>query len=125
MVSSGGTVWVTARESDAILGFSASDLTRGTPALIADIGVGAAPVGMALFDGDQRMLVADSNRFGEGASSLAVLDLTGKPALVGYLPAGGFPRQMTLEPNKQEILVTNYSSSQLEAVQVAPLVAAG
>lgn len=125
VVSSGGTVWVTARESDAILGFSASALARGAPALIAEVAVGSAPVGMALFDGDQRMLVANSNRFAQGASSLAVLDLEGKPALVGYLPANGFPRQMTLEPNKKEILITNYASSQLEAVPVAPLVAAG
>lgn len=124
VVAPGGTVWVTARESDAVLGFSARDLALGAPALVADVRVGAAPVGMALFDGDQRMLVADSNRFAQGASSLAVLDLTGNPALVGYAPAHGFPRQMTVEPNKQEILITNYASGQLETVPVAPLVAA-
>ena len=50
------------------------------------------------------MVVADSNRFGAAgaASSLAVVSvpqaLAGKPALLGYLPAGGFPRQMALEP---------------------------
>lgn len=124
VVVAGGTVWVTARQSDAVLAFSASELARGKPALVADVPVGAAPVGMVLFDKGRRLLVTDSNRFGTGNSSLAVLDLTGSPALVGYVPAHGFPRQMTLEPGGQEIDVTNYDSSELETVPVPPLAAA-
>lgn len=114
----GNMVWVTARESNAVLGFSAHDLSRGTPALVSDVKVGQAPVGLALFDGGRRMLVADSARFGGGAGSLAVLDLVGRPTLQGYLPAGAFPRQMTVEPSGREIDVTNYDSSQLETVSV-------
>jgi len=125
---SGGTVWVTARGSDMLLGFSASRL-RGDPAhsLIAWAGVGEAPVGLALVDGGQRVVVADSNRFGRrGArSSLAVVTvaaaLAHRPALAGYLPAGGFPRQMALEPDGRVLLVTNFSSRQLETVNVASL----
>ena len=119
----GATVWVTARQSDAVLGFSAADLARGAPALVADVEVGQAPVGLAIFDGGKRMLVADSNRFGGGRSSLAVVDLTGSPTLVGYVPAGAFPRQMTVEPGDREIDVTNYDSSQLEMVPVSSLLA--
>jgi DNA-binding beta-propeller fold protein YncE len=118
----GATVWVTARESDALLGFSATDLANGTPALVADVEVGQAPVGLALFDSGKRMLIADSNRFGGGSSSLAVLNLTGTPTLVGYLRAGGFPRQMTVEPGGEEIDVTNYASAQLETVPLSSLV---
>ncbi len=127
VVAPGGTVWVTARQSDAVLGFSASDLASGKPALVVDVPVGAAPVGMALFDDDARLLVADSNRFGDprASATLAVVDLAGTPALVGYVPAGVFPRQMTLEPGGKEFDVTNYMSSQLETVPVTPLVAAG
>lgn len=124
VVAPAGTVWVTARQSDAVLGFSASELASGKPALVADVPVGAAPVGMAFFDNGQRLLVADSNRFGTAKSSLAVLDLAGSPALVGYVPAHGFPRQMTVEPGGGEIDVTNYDSSELETVPVPPLVAA-
>jgi DNA-binding beta-propeller fold protein YncE len=126
VVAPDGTVWVTARQSDAVLGFSASDLASGKPALISDVTVGAAPVGMALFDGGQRLLVADSNRFGDprATATLAVVDLTGTPGLVGYVPAGVFPRQMTLEPGGTEVDVTNYMSSELETVPVAPLVVA-
>ena len=126
--TSGGTVWVTARGSDMLLGFSASRL-RGDPAhsLIARAGVGEAPVGLALVDGGQRVVVADSNRFSQqGAkSSLAVVDvaaaLAHRPALAGYLPAGGFPRQMALEPDGRVLLVTDFASRQLETVNVTSL----
>jgi len=119
---------VTARASDMLLGFSASRL-RGDPAhsLIARVAVGEAPVGLALVDGGQRVVVADSNRFGQpGArSSLAVVNvpaaLAHRPALAGYLPAGGFPRQMALEPGGRVLLVTDFASQQLETVNVTNL----
>jgi DNA-binding beta-propeller fold protein YncE len=87
---SGGTVWVTARESDVLLGFSASRL-RGDLAhsLIARVEVGEAPVGLALVDAGQRVVVADSNRFGHAGakSSLAVVNvawaMAHQPALAG------------------------------------------
>jgi DNA-binding beta-propeller fold protein YncE len=123
--ANGGTVWVTARGSDMLLGFSDSRL-RGDPAhaLIARVAVGAAPVGLALVDAGQRVVVADSNRFSRpGAkSSLAVVNvaaaLAHRPALAGYLPAGGFPRQMALEPDGRVLLVTNFASRQLETLNV-------
>jgi DNA-binding beta-propeller fold protein YncE len=126
--TSGGTVWVTARGSDMLLGFSASRL-RGDPAhsLIARAEVGEAPVGLALVDSGQRVVVADSNRFSQrGAkSSLAVVNvaaaLAHRPALAGYLPAGGFPRQMALEPDGHVLLVTDFASQQLETVNVTNL----
>jgi len=124
----GSVVWVTARESDSLLAFSAARLlTDPAQSLIARVEVGEAPVGLALVDGGQRIVVADSNRFGQnGASSnLAVVNvpaaLAGKPALAGYLPAGGFPRQMALEPDGRTLLVTNFTSQQLETVDVANL----
>jgi DNA-binding beta-propeller fold protein YncE len=124
----GSDVWVTARESDALLAFSAARLlTDPAHSLIARVEVGEAPVGLALADGGQRIVIADSNRFGQqGASSnLAVVNvaaaLAGKPALAGYLPAGGFPRQMALEPNGRTLLVTDFTSRQLETVDVANL----
>lgn len=111
-----------------LLGFSASRL-RGDPAhsLIARVEVGEAPVGLALVDAGQRVVVADSNRFAQGGatSSLAVVNvaaaLAHQPALAGYLPAGGFPRQMALEPDGRTLLVTNFSSQQLETVNVTNL----
>ena len=41
--------------------------------------------------------------------------------VLGYLPAGGFPRQMAVEQGGRTLLVTNFDSSQLESVNVADL----
>jgi 6-phosphogluconolactonase (cycloisomerase 2 family) len=124
----GAVVWVTARGSDRLLGFSAARLRTGAArSLIADVEVGEAPVGLALVDGGSTIVVADSNRFSASgaSSSLAAVDvaaaLAGRPALLGYLPAGGFPREMALEPGGRTLLVTNYDSGQLEAVGVGDL----
>jgi len=124
----GSVVWVTARESDHLLGFSATRLlTDPAHSLVASVEVGEAPVGLALADHGTRIVVADSNRFqASGASSsLAVVNvpaaLAGRPALIGYLPAGGFPREMALEPDGTTLLVANFMSQQLEAVGVAGL----
>lgn len=124
----GGVVWVTARGSDRLLGFSAARL-RTDPArsLIASVEVGEAPVGLALVDGGRRIVVADSNRFSASgaSSSLAAVDvaaaIAGRAALLGYLPAGGFPREMALEPDGRTLLVSNFSSGQIESVDVADL----
>ncbi len=76
------------------------------------------------------MVVANSNRFGGGTStqSLSLVSapdvLAGKPALVGQIPAGAFPRQLAVSPDGGTLYVTNYSSAQLETVSVADLVRA-
>jgi DNA-binding beta-propeller fold protein YncE len=59
--SGGATVWVTARESNALLAFSAARL-RSDPsrALIANVRVGQRPIGLAALRGGGRILVANS-----------------------------------------------------------------
>lgn len=60
----GSTVWVTARESDLLLAFSAARLIEDPAhALLAAVRVGEAPVGLALVDGGRWIVVAGSNRF--------------------------------------------------------------
>ena len=124
----GSTVWVTARESDQLLAFSAARL-RSDPAhaLLAAIRVGEAPVGLAVVDGGRRVVVADSDRFNRPGqrAALTIVDaqaaLAGTPALLGTIPAGVFPREMSLEGNGRTLLVGNFASGQLEAVDVAAL----
>jgi DNA-binding beta-propeller fold protein YncE len=124
----GRTVWVTARASDQLLAFSATRLISDpSHALLAAVRVGEAPVGLALTSGDQRVVVADSNRFNaSGAhSDLTVVSapaaLAGRSAILGTIPAGSFPREMALEPNGDTLLVGNFASKQLEAVAVGDL----
>lgn len=124
----GNLVWVTARASDALLAFSASALrTDPSHALLADVPVGEAPVGLALVRGGSLIVVADSNRFSASGAhaSLAVVDvanaLAGRPALIGYLAAGSFPREMAMVPGGSALLVSNFGSDQLEVVKLADL----
>jgi hypothetical protein len=81
-------------------------------------------VGLALVDDGRRLVVADSNRFRAkgAASNLAVVDvraaLAGRPALLGMIPTGTFPREMTVVPNADTLLVTDYLSGQVQAVNL-------
>jgi DNA-binding beta-propeller fold protein YncE len=122
----GKVLWVTARGSDAVLGFSATALrTDPSHALVARVQVGQAPVGLVLADHGQRLVVADSNRFrARGAvSNLAIVNvsaaLAGRPALLGLIPTGTFPREMTVIPHTHTLLVTDYLSEQVQAVNLA------
>jgi DNA-binding beta-propeller fold protein YncE len=47
--------------------------------------------------------------------------LAGRQALLGYLPAGLFPRDMAASPDGSTVLVANYESGQIETVNVAVL----
>ena len=123
----GATVWVTARGSNALLAFSAAALP-GDPAraLLATVPVGSEPVGLAVAPGG-RVVVADSNRSaggGEGGD-LTVVDaaaaLAGRPALLGRLGAGSFPRDVAVVPGDGVLAVSNYASSQLGTVGLAGL----
>jgi DNA-binding beta-propeller fold protein YncE len=121
----GRVVWVTARESDALLAFSASELLSDPKqALLARVRVGEAPVGLAVVEEGARIVVADSNRFkapGE-RSGLTVVDasaaLAGQPSLIGIARAGLFPRELALAPNGHTLLVTNFESGQLETIDL-------
>jgi serine/threonine-protein kinase len=125
----GKVIWVTARQSDALLAFNAAKL-RADPqhALIARVRVGEMPLGETLIDHGTRILVADSNLNHTAGvlSNLAVVStakaLRGKPALLGYLPVvGPVLRQFAVEPGGHVVLVTVQGAGQLEAVNIAGL----
>jgi len=122
----GKVVWVTARGSDAVLGFSAAALrTDPRHALLTQVQVGEAPVGLALSGDGRRLVVADSDRFSaKGATAnLAVVNVSAalarRPALLGLIPAGAFPREMTVIPRTDTLLVTDYLAEQVQAVNLA------
>ena len=118
---------MTARASDDVLCFASARLvTDPSHALVAVVRVGEAPVGLTAVRDGTLIVVADSNRFNaQGAhADLAVINiadaLDGRPALVGHIPAGLFPRDMTAAPNGT-VLVANFSSGQVEAVATATI----
>ena len=123
----GGEVWVTARASDDLLCFSAARLVSDPAhALVAIVRVGEAPVGLAAVHGGSLIVVADSNRFGAGGA-VADLDvvnvaaaLSGGRAVAGHISSGSFPREMAVLRDGT-LLVSDYASGQLEAVDVASI----
>jgi DNA-binding beta-propeller fold protein YncE len=124
----GNDVWVTSRESDAVLGFSAAKL-RTDPAhsLIARVDVGAAPIGLVMVNNGSRILVTNSNVRGQpGAiASVAVIStsaaLNGGHALLGLIKTGLVPREFGLEPGGKTVLVTNNNSGLVQAIAVSSL----
>jgi DNA-binding beta-propeller fold protein YncE len=124
----GKVIWVTARQSDTLLAFNAAKLHSGpSHALIARVKVGETPLGETLIDQGAEILVADSNlnHLPGAHSNLAVVStsnaLSGKPALIGYLPVGPVPRQFAVEPDGRVVLVTVQGARQLEAVSIGGL----
>ncbi len=126
VVATSSTVYVTARGSDDLVAFSASELVSNPPsALAGTTAVGELPVGLALVGREQTMIIADSNRFAVkgAASNLAVVSNRGRAnlVLVGYVKAADFPRDMTLNPDGRTLVVSNYDSGQFEDVILARL----
>ena len=122
----GAQVWVTARDSDDLLAFSAAKLrTDARRSQLAMVRVGEAPVGLAVVDGGREVVVADSNRFharGKNAQLTVVsasAALAHRPAIVGTVRSGLFPVEMALEPAATVLLVGNYGSGTLESVHIS------
>jgi DNA-binding beta-propeller fold protein YncE len=126
ITSDGKTVWVTTRQSNEVLGYSAG-LLQSDPgnALKARIRVGQTPIGMVLVKGGSRIVVTDNDGKHTGAPNLAVLNpnaaLSGKPALLGYIQSGVSPREMTVSPTGQFLYVTDRDSAQVQVVNLSKL----
>jgi serine/threonine protein kinase len=124
--ANGATVWVTARDSNSLLGFSASKLVSDPGhALVAQVRVGAEPIGLTLVRGGRLIVVADSNYTDEhNPGTLAVVDpakaIAGRAAVLGYVTCAGQPRQLTAAVGNT-ILVTDQVSNEVEQVKVSEL----
>ena len=126
VVANGDSVYVTARGSNALLSFSADSLVSDpAAALRGQVLVGEAPVGVALVNHDRTLVVADSNRFADAGigANLAIITVagSGQLSLAGYAESGRFPRDMAVSPDGVLLLVSNFGSSQVEAIDVTSL----
>lgn len=128
-------VWVTARGSTALLAFDASKLiSNQRAALLASVQVGTSPVGLRFAGANERrILTANSNRFaslntslyGTATTELSVVDvdaaIRGEQANLGQIPTGLFPRELAISPNGKTILVSDYGSLMIQAIDVSTL----
>lgn len=129
--SDGKTVWVTARESNQLLAFNATALHSNNTAenaLIASVCVGYSPVGLTFARNESSILTANSNRFSlPGATTgLSVVDVqaalrNSTSAVLGQIPTGKFPREFAISPDGRIILVSEYGSKAVQAVDVDTL----
>jgi serine/threonine protein kinase/DNA-binding beta-propeller fold protein YncE len=128
VIASPSTVWVTARDSNALLAFSAARLVSDPKhALLAKVQTGLSPIGLTFADGGKRIVLTDTNLNTKPPASgdLAVIDtaraLAGKPALLGVVPANGQPRQVTVADNGATLLMTNMVSADVQSLQLSDL----
>jgi DNA-binding beta-propeller fold protein YncE len=127
--ANGRQLWVTSRESDALLGFSAAALrSNAAHALNARVAVGAAPIGLALVKNGSQILVANTslhtNPPGTGAtvaviSTSAALSNSGH-ALIGTF-ATGLGREFALSPDGRTILMPDNTDGRVRAIDVTTL----
>jgi serine/threonine protein kinase/DNA-binding beta-propeller fold protein YncE len=128
VITDKSTVWVTARDSNALLAFSAARLVSDPKhALARKVPVGLSPIGLTFADGGKRILVADTNfnTNPKASGDLAVVStasaLAGKPALLGIIPANGQPRQLALGDHGASVLMANQVSRDFQTLQVSDL----
>jgi DNA-binding beta-propeller fold protein YncE len=115
--SDGHTVYIAARGDNKVLAFAAVALEHD-PAhafLRAIPSGGEAPVGLALFDHDRKLLVANSNRFTNGPGNAAVVDFAdpAKPTIVQTIKTGKFPRNITASSDGHRLLLTIFLDDEL------------
>ncbi len=113
----GSLVYVTARGDNRVLVFHAKALERDRDHSFARAipSGGEAPVGLALFDGGKKMLVANSNRFAGGAGNATVFDISdaAKPVLVQTIKTGEFPRNITVSADGTTLFMTVFKADEL------------
>ncbi|XXG95659.1 hypothetical protein Hte_001928 [Hypoxylon texense] len=124
----GRHVWVTARLSNKLLAFDAAKLDSGHPegALEASVQVGTSPVGVAVVNNGRHIITADSDRFGyaNATTGLTVVDVEaalGGAQVFPRIPTGLFPREFAVSPDGRTLLVSQYDSQAIQAVDLGQL----
>jgi DNA-binding beta-propeller fold protein YncE len=122
----GDKVYVTARTDNELLVFDTKALLSDSPySLVGRVPVGSAPVGVTTVKSGQWIAVTNSNRFGESNAppSMTFIDATqitrGAAAVLGTMPTGAFPREMTVTRDQRTVLLTNFDSKTLAVIDVA------
>jgi DNA-binding beta-propeller fold protein YncE len=122
----GGTVWVTSRLSNYLLGFSAAALrSRPSHALVARVEVGLNPTGVAVVNGGSRIVVVDADDQRAGVPTLAVINaafaLRRKSALLGLLPGAQGARELAVSPDGLYLYVADIGTGSVQVVDLTTL----
>jgi DNA-binding beta-propeller fold protein YncE len=128
----GATAWVTARNSNAVLGFSVPKLLAGDAgALLVTLPAGVAPVPVLVTPDGGVVLAGNSNRFGLGAKgnqTLSTFDVReavrGRSVPLGQIKVGRFPRELTRTKSGLLVFLSNWDSDGIMVFDAARLVRA-
>jgi len=123
---SGDRVYVTARNSNSLLAFDTKAMQGNAEhAQVGKVPVGLSPVGVAVVNGGKFVVVTNSNRFATDQTArqtMSVIDAArvgeGQAAVIGSVPAGIFPREFGQSPDGRTLFVANYTSSELEVIDL-------
>lgn len=124
---SGASAWVTDRGGDSLLAFGLAR-AGGRPigALQAAVRVGSEPVDVTFADAGTLLAVTDSARFDhpDADQTVAIVSIADavarRPALIGFLPAGAFPRQFG-QASGGPLLFTDFNSDDIRLISTADL----
>jgi hypothetical protein len=116
----GSTLWVAVRGDNRVLAFSTGmlEFNPGNALLGYASTGGTAPVGIKLFDNDQLLAIANSNRFDTGTANATIMSV-GVPAAASVVQStqtGLFPREIWVGPDDATLYLTNYDSDTLEVI---------
>jgi len=124
----GQTAFVTNREENKLRVMDVAKILHGeSDALVSEIHVGPAPIGVALVDDDRLALVTNSNRWGkeQKPQTVEVVDIAGhrrrKPIVLGKIPVGIFPRDLAVSRDGRTAIVSNFGSNSLTLLDVSKL----
>jgi DNA-binding beta-propeller fold protein YncE len=125
----GDRAYVTNRKDDAVRAWDTGKLrTDPEHALVGMVTVGTAPVPVVVIANGTKVIVGNSNRFGTagtGNQALTLIDAArfGDPAhaVIGTIPAGLFPRSLALSADGHTLLLANFGSATIQAMDVARL----
>jgi DNA-binding beta-propeller fold protein YncE len=122
---SGDRIYVTARNSNAVLAFDTAKLVADPDhARLGMAQVGSAPVPVSVVDGGRKVVAGNSNRFAgtNSGESLNILDATkikgDADAGLGEITAGSFPREMRVSDDGHTLFLTNFGSNSLQLLSV-------
>ncbi|HLI16743.1 MAG TPA: hypothetical protein VKV22_00550 [Rhodanobacteraceae bacterium] len=129
MAPDGNYLWVSARDSNAVLRIPASSLTAHGHVDVTSFNVGGGPVGIAVRPDGKQVWIAVANRFAntkynpQGREVVGLLDTAGTSTdqiTAVSEPASAFPRELIFLPDARTFAVGLFDAKRIEFFTTPP-----